>query len=186
VKYVVLIAWLLFMSVSALAATYSDANLNGSYSVQFASPQTYTWSKTFACPSNSSVHYTVSGSQTGMQVGYGVVTFDGKGNLSITSTVIGMENPTASANTTSVTWNSSCQIVAVNNGHVVYNSAITGTSTGTYSIQSNGTGTMTVTGSPQAQSLLLAATSAGISTTVLITNPLVNGNSIGTGIAVRQ
>jgi hypothetical protein len=45
---------------------------------------------------------------------------------------------------------------------------------------------MTVTGSPQVQSLLLAATVDGVSTTVLISNPLVNGQSIGTGIAVRQ
>ena len=86
----------------------------------------------------------------------------------------------------SVTWNGSCQIVSVNDGHVVYLAASTKTQTGTYSIKSNGTGTMSETGSSQSQTLLLAATTGGLSTTVLFTNPQVNGKNIGTGIAVHQ
>jgi hypothetical protein len=66
-----------------------------------------------------------------------------------------------------------------NNGHVVYLAATTKTQTGTYSIQSNGTGTMSETGSSQSQTLLLAATNGGLSSTVLITNTQVNGKRWG-------
>jgi hypothetical protein len=186
VKHIALIISILAISATAFAQTYSNANLNGSYSLQFGSPQTYNWSKTFTCPTNSQVTYTVNGSQTSMEVGYGVLTFDGNGNVSITFTQIGQENQTASANTTGVTWNSSCQVVKVNGGHVVYKAATNLTSTGTYSIQSNGTGTVSLSGSSQSQTLLLAATNNGVSATVLITDPAVNGKTIGTGIAVHQ
>lgn len=185
-KRIVLIIAGLLISATSFAQTYSNANLNGAYSFQFGSPQTYSWSKTFSCPTNSQVTYTASTSETGNNVNFGSATFDGNGNVSITITSIGNENQTASANTMSVTWNSSCQVVNVNPGHVVYQAVTTRTQTGTYSIQSNGTGTMSEVGSSQSQTLLLAATSGGLSTTVLLTNPQVNGKTLGTGIAVHQ
>lgn len=184
-KQVLLIIAILTTS-TAFAQTYSNANLNGAYSFQFGSAQTYNWSKTFTCPSNSTVSYTVNSSITGTDVVFGVATFDGNGNVSLSITEIGRENQAASANTTSVTWNSACQVVSVNNGHIIYQVAATKTQTGTYSISSNGTGTMSETGSSQSQTLLLTATSGGISSTVLITNPQVNGKTLGTGIAVHQ
>jgi hypothetical protein len=121
-----------------------------------------------------------------MNVTSGVVAFDGIGSLSVTFTSSGKGNQTASANTTNVTWNSSCQIVSQNNGHVVYQAATKKTQTGTYSVQSNGTGTMSETGSSDSQGLLLTATNNGVSTTVLMSNPQVNGKTMGTGIAVHQ
>jgi hypothetical protein len=186
VKHVALITSLLLLSGAALAQTYSNANLDGNYSVQFGSPQAYNWSKTFTCPSNSQITYTASGSTTGMSVVFGVITFDGNGNLSVTLTQTGQENQSASANTMSVTWNSSCQVVSVNSGHVVYKAATKKTQTGTYAIQSNGTGTMNEVGSSDSQTLLLAATNSGVSATVLITTAQVNGKNIGTGIGVHQ
>ena len=185
-KHVALITSLLLLSVTAWGQTYSNANLNGNYSFNFGSPQNYSWSKTFRCPTQLQSTYTVNGFQTGMNLTSGVVAFDGIGGLSVTLTSTGNENQTASANTTSVTWNSSCQVVSLNNGHVVYQAATTKTQTGTYSIQSNGTGTMSETGSSQSQILALAATNNGVSATVLISNPQVNGKTIGTGIAVHQ
>jgi hypothetical protein len=171
---------------TAAFAQYSNANLNGAYSVQFGSPQTYNWSKTFTCPTNSSITFTANGSTTGSQVDFGTVTFDGNGNLSVSLTSIGSENSSASANTMSVTWNSSCQVVTVNDGRLVYQPAVTKSQTGTYLIQANGTGTMSEVGSSQSQTLLLAATTGGLSSTVLMTNPQVNGKTLGTGIAVHQ
>ena len=185
-KHVALTTSLLLLSITALAQTYSNANLNGNYSIQFGSPQTYSWSKTFTCPSNSLVTYTVNGSQIGTNVVFGMPTFDGNGSVSLTLTQIGQENPSASADTTSVSWNSSCQVVNVNSGIVVYQAATTKTQTGTYSIHPNGKGTMSEIGSRETQTLLLAGTTNGVSTTVLITNPQVNGRTIGTGIAVHQ
>ena len=186
VKQIVMILAGLLISATSFAQTYSNANLNGAYSVQFGSPQTYSWSKTFTCPTNSLTTYTANSSETGNNVSFGSATFDGNGNVSITITSIGNENQTASANTMSVTWNSSCQIISVNDGHVVYQPASTKTQTGTYSIQANGSGTMSEVGSSQTQTLLLAATTGGLSTTVLITNTQVNGKTIGNGIAVHQ
>jgi hypothetical protein len=185
VKQVLLIIAILTTS-SALAQTYSNANLNGAYSFQFGGAQSYNWSKTFTCPSNSTVSFTVNTSIAGMDVAFGVATFDGNGNVSFTITTIGRENQAASANTTGVTWNSACQVVSVNNGHIIYQAATTKTQTGTYSISSNGTGTMSETGSSQSQTLQLAATSGGVSATALFTNPQVNGQTFGTGIAVHQ
>ena len=185
-KHVALMTSLLLLSVTGWGQTYSNANLNGNYSFNFGSPQSYSWSKTFTCPTQSQMSYTLYSSQTGMNVVFGVGTFDGNGNVTLASTEIGRENQTASANTTSVTWNASCQVVSQNNGHVVYQAATKRTQTGTYSIQSNGTGTMSETGSSQSQTLLLAATNGGFSTTVLITNTQVNGKTMRTGIAVHQ
>jgi len=186
VKQIVLIIAGLLISATSFAQTYSNANLNGTYSFQFGSPQTYSWSKTFSCPTNSLITYTANSSITGNNVGFGSATFDGNGNVTLTITSIGNENQTASANTMSVTWNSSCQVVSVNDGHVVYQAASTKTQTGTYAIHSNGTGTMSEVGSSQSQTLLLAATTGGLSTTVLFTNPIVSGKIMGTGIAVHQ
>lgn len=186
VKRTLLIISFLALATIGFAQTYSNANLNGAYSVQFGDPQAYSWFKTFTCPTNSQITYTVNGSAAGMNASSGTATFDGNGNVSVTITSIGNENQTASANTTSVTWNSSCQVTSVNNGHVVYQPPTTKTQTGTYSIQANGTGTMSETGSSQSQTLLLAATVNGISTTVFVSNPQVNGKSIGTGLAVHQ
>lgn len=171
---------------TAAFAQYSNANLNGAYSVQFGSAAAYSWSKTFTCPTNSSVTYTPYGSITGQEVDFGTATFDGNGNLSVSLTAIGVENTTASGNTMSVTWNSACQVTNVNLGHVVYQPAATKTQTGTYSIQANGTGTMSEVGSSQSQTVVLAGTTGGLSSTVLMTNPQVNGKTMGTGIAVHQ
>lgn len=185
-KQIVMIIAGLLISATSFAQTYSNGNLNGAYSFQFGSPQTYSWSKTFTCPTNSQITYTANASETGNNVSFGSATFDGNGNVSISITSIGNENQTASANTMSVTWNSSCQVISVNDGHVVYLAASTKTQTGTYSIQSNGSGTMSEVGSSQSQTLLLAATTGGLSTTVLITNTQVNGKIIGAGIGVHQ
>ena len=59
------------------------------------------------------------------------------------------------------------------------------TGTGNYSINSDGTGTMNEVGSSQSQTLLLAATSGGISQTALVTSTQTNGKAIGTGFLVR-
>jgi hypothetical protein len=185
-KQCALITSLLLLSVTGWAQSYSNANLNGTYSIQFGSPQTYNWSKTFTCPTNSQITYPVNVSQTGMDTLSGTATFDGNGNVSLTITEIGQENTTGSAATTSVKWNSSCGITSVNEGHVVYEAAATKTQAGTYSIASNGTGTMTETGSTQSQTLLLGATTGGISSTVLIATAQLNGKTNGMGIAIHQ
>lgn len=184
-KQLTLVTSLVLMSVASFAQTYSDANLNGPYALQTTNPQTYTWFKLFTCPSNTAVTFGVSGSQTTQKIGFGVATFDGKGNLSLTVTNIGNFNSTASANTTSVTWNSSCQVTKVNTGHIVYGPSTTSTTTSTYSVNSNGTGTITSSGGTS--TFILAGTNAsGISTTVFIAGKVVNGQPISATTAIHQ
>lgn len=187
-KRFALLASLLLLSVTAFAQTYSNANLNGNYSFQTTLPSYDTWSKTFTCPTNKTITYTATNSTTAQQISYGAVTFDGNGNVtSITLTSIGQFNQSGSANTMSVTWNSSCQVTSVNGGHIVYLSATQKSQTGTYSVQSNGSGTITLTGSSNVENFQLAATdSTGISNTALLYNPAVNGNISNAGIAVHQ
>jgi hypothetical protein len=180
------ILWLLIPTLT-LAQTYSNANLNGKYSFQFATPAYDTWFKTFACPTNSSVTFTATGSTTTSMVTYGIATFNGSGNVNFNATNNGKLNATASATTMSVTWNSSCQVTSVNSGHVVYMPTSNQTGTGTYSVHYNGTGTLTITGGKGSLTLQLAATDgAGISNTVMLISTQANGSSIGAGIAVHQ
>lgn len=188
VKHFALFALLLLLALPGLAQTYSNSNLNGTYAVQFGFPQNYTWSKKFTCPTNSRVTYTATNSQTTTAVGYGAVTFDGNGNYTVSITNIGQLDATSSANTMSVTWSSTCHVTKVNYGQLIYLSPTNQQSTGTYSVESNGTGTIIQQGtSGQYLTFVLAGTnSSGISTTAVLTNNQVNGSSIGTGIAVLQ
>lgn len=189
-KHIALIISTLAMAATAFAQTYSNANLNGSYSWQFANPSSDGWSKTVACPTNSSITATGGGSQTLMSGLQGVIIFDGNGNVSSLSvTQFGKINQTASNNTVKITFNSSCQ-ATINNGQIIYEPQTMVTGTGTYSVQSNGTGTMALTpstGKPGSFVFQLAGTDgAGLSSTALLSSAMVNGKSIGTGIAVHQ
>ena len=187
-KYRVWIVFCLFTAVAASAQTYSNANLNGTYSFQFGSPVNQSWSKTFTCPTNSAITYFLSGGITTTNVSYGTLTFDGNGNGSLATTFIGDINLTATLKTMSVTWNSACKVTASNPGHIVYAAATKPAFTGTYTVASNGTGSIKQTGSTgQYLTFVLAATNAsGISTELLLTNSLTNGQNIGTGLAVHQ
>ena len=180
-----LIYLLIFLPSAAFAQTYSDASLNGTYVFQISNPLAYGWSKTFSCPTNSTATYTVYGSVTTQQVTTGTATANGSGTISITQTVVGAFNATASANTTSVTWNSACQVTKVNNGHVVYAAASTTTVAGTYTVQSNGSGTLTNPGGTL-NFQLTGTNSSGIATTVMLVGKVINGQSIGAGIAVHE
>ena len=185
-RMILAVACLLISGVS-LAQTYSNASLNGNYAIQFANPNYDTWSKTFVCPTNTSKKVTAMGSTTTMTGVLGVGTFDGAGNFSFTVTNTGKMDPSATVNTMSVTWDSSCN-PKVNNGHIVYVAAATQTGSGRYSVKATGAGTITITGQngPPLALRLAAADSAGISTTVLLTTTQTDGKSIGTGIAVHE
>jgi len=179
-------ASLLALCGTALAATYSLANLNGSYAVQFSQPRYAQWSKTFSCPTNSSITYTAVGSTTTTTFTHGVVSFDGNGNATATVTNASDFDSAASANTLKVTWNSACQIVSVNPGGIVYKAPSTQSVSGKYTIQSTGLGTVSFGAAGTLNLQLTATASNGISTTALLSSPVVNGKSVGTGIAVRQ
>src|SRR5579863_8068638 len=189
-KQIALIISTLVISSTAFAQ-YSNANLNGTYSFQFANPSNDSWSKTVPCPTNSSITATGGGSTTPMSGVYGVITFDGNRNVTAVSvTQFGKINQNASNNTVKITFNSSCQVTSINNGQIIYEAPSMQTATGTYSVQSGGTGTISLTQTgknPVSLTFQLAGTdSAGLSSTVLLTSTPVNGKNIGTGIGVHQ
>jgi hypothetical protein len=185
-RYALLLCFLL-VSVATFAQTYSNANLNGSYTIQLSDPYYAVWSKTFTCPSNSSVTYSASNSTTSVQLINGVLTFDGNGNLTAAYTEMGQFNSTGSANTMQVTWNSSCVVTHVNLGHIVYQTPTTGSGSGTYTVQSNGSGSFNIIGQSGSIDFQLAATgSNGISNNAQLYSPQVNGQNIGFGSAVHQ
>lgn len=187
-KHIWLVSWMLLVSLGAVGQTYSDASLDGKYSFNFSTPVRYNWSKKFTCPTNSAITYTPVGGFVTAQIAYGTATFNGAGAGTITLTNIGKMNATASANTMSVTWSGSCEVTAVNLGHVVYQAATTGSTTIKYSVTSSGSGTLTINvpGNEPVNLQLTAQDSAGIATTVLTTSVQVNGQGLGTGIAVHQ
>jgi hypothetical protein len=188
VKQIALILSWLLISVAASAQTYSDASVNGKYAYRIGTPAGYTWSKTFACPTNASVTYTPYGGAATTAVDHGVATFDGAGHWSAPDTKTGRLNASASAATMSVTWSTTCQVTKVNYGHVVYLAAATTTIGGTYTVSSSGTGTLTITtGGSGSLTIQLAATNgSGISTTAILTSTQVSGQAIGMGIAVLE
>lgn len=189
-RLALLICLLSLISPAAWAVSFSDASLLGAYSLQLTTPETVTWAKTFSCPSNSSITFTVYGGKTTEHLTRATVTFHGNGSWSASFTEIGQVDVTASANTASVTWGSGCSVVNENRGNVVYKAPSTGTATGTYTVVASGTGTMsgtTSTGGTVGLNLTLAGTNAsGVATTVLLSEPQVNGHEIGDGIAVHQ
>jgi len=185
VKHIASFALVFLLPVLASGQTHSNASLNGKYSFQVEIPLRLQWQKTFACPYNSSVKATAGGAISTMGVIYGVATADGNGNVTIVQTFVSVINQTASNNTTSVAWTTACA-ATLNNGHVVYAAPTTQTVTGTYSVQANGTGSISQSGSVSEVFQVAATDSAGVSHTILFHNPPVNGKAIGAGIGVLQ
>jgi hypothetical protein len=169
-KRILITVGLLLVAVSAsFAATPTDASLKGNYSIQLTSIHLDQWSASITCPNPGGNEYTLNfgGTYVGNQPGLGVITFDGKGNVTGTVTVYGQFDQTES-NATVIP---SCTQGAGSNGNAVYDPPSVVTLKGTYSIQSNGTGTMVLalsTGDTNNFVLQLAGTAAVRNTVFLI------------------
>jgi hypothetical protein len=115
--------------------TTSNASLNGGYNFNFAGPHDNGWGQSLNCGSGTQFY---GGSETRDQVVLGTGTFDGAGNVTGTFTQYGKLDQTSSNATVSC---------ANTNGNAVYFAPCSGTFTGSYSVQSNGSGTLTLTAS---------------------------------------
>jgi len=160
----------------------TDASLNGAYSFQVTGVHLDTWGLTQTCfDAQGFPHSTSIGGQVvDTTAAVGSAVFDGSGHVSGTITTYGQFDFEAS-NATVVL---SCT-GATDSGHAAYKSPSTAEFTGTYSIQPDGTGTMTLSFG-DGFILRLAGEDKGVSSKVLITqvNP---DNSVGaTGLAVLQ
>jgi len=190
-KHFALLTSLVLLSVTAFAQTYSNASLNGNYTFQSPQPEYDTWSKTASCMYNGQKYTATGGGQTvSTQLVSGVLTFDGIGTVTGTFTQSGAFDQTLSDDTVIITFNKECK-ATVNNGSAVFDPPSSGSGTGTYSVQSNGSGTISLTTSNGSADLAieLAGTTAGnISNTFFLYSLKTSApNEIdGTGMAVRQ
>lgn len=133
-----------FLTVSAsFAAAPSDASLKGPYSFQMIGVDDEQWGASINCPNGNGGTYTLyfGGSTVKEESIVGVATFDGKGNVTGSFTDYGRFDQ-ADSNATVVP---SCAPGGGSNGNAVYYAPSPGTFTGTYSIQSTGLGSMTIT-----------------------------------------
>ena len=178
---------LLLVAVSAsFAATPTDASLKGSYSLQLASIHLEQWSATINCSNPGGGQYTLSfgGSTVDNQPGLGVITFDGKGNVTGSATIYGQFDQ----NLTTATVVPSCTPGGGSNGNAVYDPPMVATFTGTYSIQPTGQGTMNLaisTGDTNTFVLELAG-AAAVRTTVFIVQFDSNNRVEVSGSAVLE
>ena len=183
--------WVLFVVLSAasatFAATFSDASLKGTYAFQLAGSHYEGWSASITCYDAQGNPYTVwaGGNDVGTDSVVGAITFDGKGNATGTYTQYGKFDQ-AATNATAVP---SCTPGASNNGYAVYDAPTSGTFSGTYSVQTNGTGALALTtsGEDTPTFVLELAGTAAIRTAVLITEYDSTTNKVEiSGYAILQ
>jgi hypothetical protein len=128
---------LLFVG-SCFAAT-TDASVKGVYAFQLSSAHYQGWSASISCPNNQTI--TFGGNSLSNQSVQGVMTLDGKGNVtSGTYTQYGQFDQALS----NATVQPSCTPGQGSNGNAVYDPPTPGTLTGTYAIGTNSTGTLTL------------------------------------------
>lgn len=121
-----------FLLSSFATTTPSNASLNGAYSMELANAHLNSWGQNLTCNGNNVF---MGGSQVREQGITGTLNFNGSGGVTGSFTEYGHFNSAASNATVSCT----------SNGHAVYDAPAPGTLTGTYSIQSSGDGTASIT-----------------------------------------
>ncbi|MFZ1130032.1 MAG: hypothetical protein WBV31_14600 [Terriglobales bacterium] len=141
-KAVLAICIVLVSASPGFAATVGNSSLKGTYSFQLGGPHMDWWSASITCYDPHGNPYTVSGggSDVSSESIVGTITFDGKGNLTGAYTKYGSFDQAASNATILL----SCSPGVGNSGYAVYDPPSTGTFKGTYSVQSNGTGALTL------------------------------------------
>lgn len=168
---------LLFAFTSfATSPTTSNASLKGTYVFMASNTKLNNWGQNLICGGNPVF---MGGSDVRPAVILGTLTFDGVGGITGSAFEYGKLDQTASNNTAS----------CASGGNAVYQAPISDTITGTYSVQSNGTGTAILTpstGSPTNIDLQLVGNcaSTGVNDTFLMT-VLETNNRVGAGGLAR-
>lgn len=181
-RLTIAICILLFFGLtsSATTPTTSNASLKGTYIFLIHNTKVDTWGQSLNCGGN---FVFMGGSRASSEVDIGTATLDGAGGLTGTFTDYGNFD-SASSNAT---------VSCSSGGNAVYFAPQTGTVTGTYSVQSNGTGTITMSVSNgdtfSAQILLVGnCASTGVNDAFLLTglNPNHPNAVDGSGSARLQ
>jgi hypothetical protein len=177
---------IVLVSTSAFAIL-GNSSLKGKYSFQLGNAHLNEWNAFITCYDPQGNPYSVyaGGSTVSSESILGLMTFDGKGNIAGTYTQYGHFDQSGS----SATVVPSCTPGASNNGYAVYFSAVTGTFTGTYSIQPTGLGAMvlTISGGDTPSFVLELAGTALVRNTVFMTQYDPTTHKVDTfGSAVLQ
>lgn len=185
------VALLALFAASSFAATPSNESLKGSYAFQLSTPKLAFWSNSKSCKQDgNTITYYASNWATYSELVYGVATFDGAGHVSLTFTKEGEVNQDASNATIEIT----CTAQGFTNtgGSIVYEPAQNGTGSGSYTVESTGSGSMTFSVAGQSGSMTINFELAGFATNGVASTALLNfeeGQSdkrIGTGTAVLK
>ena len=179
---------ILLLSTVAFGVTApSNASLKGTYAFNYQNAETNAWYAVVSCANfKGSLQ---AGAVTHTPVQDGTIIPDGKGKVTLSGTQYGHFDQALSNAT--VVW--SCvngNPVITNFGSAVYDAPVAFTGTGTYSIQSNYTGAMTITSNGMTSGfvLRLAATNAAtaFASQVLFHGLNSDNSSEGSGIGVKQ
>lgn len=189
-RFLVAAAAILLMCGIAFGATPSATSLSGSYVFNFSQTQQAYWSKSISCTYKGDKNtYTASNWSAYTQLTYGTMTFNGKGQVTVTMTQVHMFNQDASNDSIVIKCGTEGGYTS-NGGQLVYDPAASGTMTGTYTVASDGTGSITIGTGADAGTLDFDIggyenASAGIASTLLLRTP-ESENSQGMGTAAHK
>jgi hypothetical protein len=178
-------------SPTALAASPSAASLNGKYVFQIATTKEAYWSNSKKCTGKNGTNtYYASNWMAYTELVNGVATFNGKGEVSFEFTDSYQVDQDASDATIVITCTSDGYLNS--GGNIVYEAPESATGTGTYKVESNGSGSITLTipgetGTVTINLQLAGFESTGVASTALLTT--VDGDTnkhLGTGVAAHE
>jgi hypothetical protein len=181
---------LLMLSAAAFAASPSATSLSGSYVFNFSQTQQAYWSKSITCTYKGNTNtYTAANWSAYTQLTYGTMTFNGKGQATVTMTQVHTFDQEAS-NASIVIKCGTKGGYTSNGGQLVYDAPASGTMTGAYTVASDGAGSITIGSGADAGALDFdiagyEGASTGIASTLLLRTP-ESENSQGMGTAVRK
>lgn len=182
---------LLLLPCAGYAASPADASLKGTYAFQMSQSELVTWQRlvSVTCFGVTYTHEP-SGMSVDTQVIAGTVTFSGSGTFSMAITKYGVFDQAASNATVSASCTGNPHApVTTNGGHPVLSNGVESTTTGTYTVGSDGTGTFTLAGSNSDEviDLLLGQFNGeNVATQVLFRQVLKNNGNGATGVGILK
>ena len=185
-KFLIAALTIAVMCGVAFGETPSNASLKGTYSFNFSVSKEAYWSKSKTCTHNNVTNtYWVNAQTTYTELNYGTATFDGAGHVTLNMNDAHQFDQAASDASISITCAAGGGVNS-NSGQLVYSPLSTSKISGTYSVSSNGSGSITLPdGGGSVEINVGAVGSNGISTTFLMRSPPSDDN-LGTGMAVLQ
>lgn len=168
---------------TALAGA-SVASLNGTYAVTSQKSTYVSWSVLVSCPHYSGWLY--AGSDLATEISDGTSVADGKGDFSYSGKKYGVFDQNLSNQTATWYCDSNGDPYISNSGYAVYDPPSSESITGTYSVQSDYTGTMYVSGQAVLHLRLSGVTYFGLATSFMMHDITKDNSGGSTGFGIIQ